>query len=104
MQIISYITISFLIQTNITMDEKELYSALGFVKVSKYRTNTLKCIGRTFKMPSEIARENDMKTSQVSSALIDLKRKNLVVCLNDEVKKGRLYKCSEFGLEILEYL
>ena len=86
------------------MNEKELYSILGFVKVSKYRTDTLKTIGYTFKMPTEIARETDFKTSQVSSALIDLKKKNLVVCLNDEAKKGRLYRCTEHGLEILEHL
>lgn len=86
------------------MENKELYSILGFVKVSKYRIETLKCIGETFKMPSEIARETGLKTSQVSSALIDLKSKNLVFCLNEEAKKGRLYKCSELGLKILECL
>lgn len=86
------------------MEEKELYSILGFVKVSKYRIETLKTIGNSYKMPSEIARETDLKTSQISSALLDLKRKNLVVCLNEEAKKGRLYKCSDIGLEILERL
>lgn len=86
------------------MNEKELYSILGFVKISKYRIETLKTIGNSYKMPSEIARETGFKTSQISSALHDLKSKNLVVCLNEEVKKGRLYKCSELGLEILECL
>lgn len=104
MKIISYIIFSFSNYNNICMDEKELYSILGFVKVSKYRTDTLKTIGNSYKMPSEIARESDLKTSQVSSALIDLKKKNLVVCLNEEVKKGRIYKCSEDGLEILKHL
>lgn len=86
------------------MNEKELYSILGFVKVSKYRTDTLKTIGHTYKMPSEIARETDFKTSQVSTALTDLKGKDLVVCLNEDAKKGRLYKCTEWGMEILEHL
>ena len=86
------------------MDEKELYSILGFVKVSKYRTTTVKTIGHSYMMPSEIARETDFKTSQVSSALIDLKKKNLVVCLNEEAKKGRLYRCTELGLELLDRL
>lgn len=86
------------------MNEKELYSILGYVKVSKYRTDTLKTIGHTYKMPTEIARETEFKTSQVSSALIDLKKKNLVVCLNEEAKKGRLYRCTELGHEILEHL
>jgi len=86
------------------MNEKELYSILGFVKVSKYRTYTLKTIGHTYKMPTEIARETEFKTSQVSTALIDLKKKNLVICLNEDAKKGRLYRCTELGHEILEHL
>ncbi|WP_292600970.1 MarR family transcriptional regulator [Methanobrevibacter sp. UBA212] len=86
------------------MNEKELYSILGYVKVSKYRTHTLKTIGHAYKMPTEIARETEFKTSQVSTALIDLKKKNLVVCLNEDAKKGRLYRCTELGHEILEHL
>ena len=86
------------------MNEKELYSILGYVKVSKYRTLTLKTIGHAYKMPTEIARETEFKTSQVSTALIDLKKKNLVVCLNEDAKKGRLYRCTELGHEILEHL
>ena len=86
------------------MNEKELYSILGYVKVSKYRTRTLKTIGHTYKMPTEIARETEFKTSQVSTALIDLKKKNLVICLNEDAKKGRLYRCTELGHEILEHL
>ncbi|WP_462315582.1 MarR family transcriptional regulator [Methanobrevibacter sp.] len=86
------------------MDEKELYSLLGFVKVSKYRLKTLKSIGKSFKMPTEISRETGLKTNQVSTALIDLKKCNLVVCLNEEAKKGRLYRCSDRGLKVLEFL
>ena len=86
------------------MNEKELYTILGFVKISKYRMATMKTIGTTFKMPSEISRESGLKTSQVSSALLDLKKKNLVVCLNEESKKGRIYRCTDFGLEVLKYL
>jgi len=86
------------------MNEKEFYLLLGFVKISEYRMNTLKSIGETLKMPSEIARENNYKTSQVSSALIDLKKKNLVLCVNEEVRKGRLYKCTPLGLKVLSTL
>nr|WP_295001450.1 MarR family transcriptional regulator [uncultured Methanobrevibacter sp.] len=86
------------------MNEKEFYLILGFVKISKYRMDTLKSIGTTLKMPSEIARENSFSTSQVSSALIDLKKKDLVYCVNEEVRKGRLYKCSDLGLKVIEHL
>ncbi|WP_407380919.1 transcriptional regulator [Methanobrevibacter sp.] len=86
------------------MDEKELYRKLGYIKVSPYRTNTLKSIGDDMKMPSEIARDIGIRTSQVSAALADLKKQNLVVCVNEEVRKGRLYRCTDNGFEILKYL
>lgn len=86
------------------MDSKEYYNILGYVKVSPYRKNTLKSIGNNLKIPSEIAKEINAKTSQVSAALTDLKKVNLVYCVNEEVRKGRLYKLTELGLEILKDL
>lgn len=86
------------------MDSTEFYKILGYVKISPYRTNTLKCVGNKVKMPSEIGNELNYKTSQVSAALTDLKKRNLVICINEEVRKGRLYKCTELGLEILSRL
>ena len=86
------------------MDNTELYLILGFVKISPYRTNTLKSIGHDLKIPSEIAKEIGIPTSQVSASLSDLKKKGLVICINEELRKGRLYKCTPLGLEILKYL
>lgn len=86
------------------MEENELYGILGYVKISPYRTNTLKSLGGELKMPSEIAKDIGIKTSQVSSALSDLKNQNLVICINEEVRKGRLYKCTDLGLEIINLL
>lgn len=89
---------------NISMDEDKLYELLGYVKISHYRSNTLISIGHDLKMPSEIAKEINVSTSQVSAALSDLKKRDLVICVNEEVRKGRLYKCSELGLEIIRLL
>lgn len=86
------------------MEEIELYKLLGYIKVSSYRTKTLQSLGNDLKMPSEIANDINIKTSQVSAALSDLKKHNLVICINEEVRKGRLYKCTELGLELLEYI
>ena len=86
------------------MEEIELYKLLGYIKVSPYRTKTLQSIDTNLKMPSEIANDINIKTSQVSAALSDLKKHNLVICINEEVRKGRLYKCTELGLELLEYI
>lgn len=86
------------------MDEPKLFELLGYVKISPYRTNTLKSIGDDLKMPSEIARDIEISTSQVSSALSDLKNQNLVICVNEEVRKGRLYKCTDLGLKLIDLL
>jgi len=84
------------------MNEKEFYEILGFVKISPHRANTLKCISEELQIPSQIAKDLNIRTSQVSSALADLKKKGLVVCVNENVRKGRLYKCTPLGLEILK--
>lgn len=88
----------------IIMEEKELYRLLGFVKISNYRTNILKSINKSVKMPSEIANELGIKTSKVSATLYFLKKEGLVICLNEDVRKGRLYKCTDKAIELLEYL
>lgn len=86
------------------MDEPKLFELLGYIKISPYRTNTLKSIGDDLKMPSEIARDIGISTSKVSSALSDLKNQNLVICVNEEVRKGRLYKCTDLGLKLIDLL
>lgn len=86
------------------MDDTELYKILGYVKISQYRTDTLKSIANELKMPSEIANELNIQTSQVSAALGDLKNKELVICVNEEVRKGRLYKCTPLGLKIIDLI
>ena len=86
------------------MDENEIYKLLGYIKISPYRTETLKAVTDEFKMPSEIAREINVKTSQVSAALSDLKKKELVVCVNEEVRKGRLYTSTDLGKEVIKKL
>ena len=86
------------------MNEDKIYEIPGYVKISTYRTKTLKSLNDTLKMPSEIAKDINASTSQVSAALSDLKKQKLVICVNEEVRKGRLYKCSELGLEIIKLL
>lgn len=86
------------------MNEKDLFYLIGFVKVSQLRTKTLKALDGSVKIPSEISRETDVRTSQVSGALAQLKMKNLVICINEEANKGRLYKCTPLGLEVVKHL
>lgn len=81
-----------------------MYNLLGFIKVSPTRYKVIKSLSGRYKMPSEIAKELDMRTTQVSNALSDLKKEDLVVCINENAKKGRLYECTDKGNELLNYL
>lgn len=85
------------------MKKKELYSAIGFLKISEIRQKILKCIGEDYMMPSEIADKTGIGTTQVSNSLTDLKKKGLVKCINEEDKKGRLYELTPNGKEVLSY-
>lgn len=86
------------------MNDTDFFFILGFVKVAKNRIKTLEAIGTDTQMPSEISKKTDLRTSQVSRTLRDLKGKGLVVCINDDVRKGRLYRCTPLGLEVLKHL
>ncbi len=56
-------------------------------------------IDDSFKMPSEIAEEMDLRINQISAILSDLKKENIVVCINEEEKTGRLYQLTPEGKE-----
>ena len=80
------------------MDEK----TIKYVNRSKYRVNTLQAIGDGVKMPKEIARDSGILQNHISNVLRELKDKDLVECLNPDVRKGRLYRLSDDGLEMLD--
>lgn len=86
------------------MNDDELFKLVGYVMASNYRKNIIKSIGNDIKIPSVIAEEIGLRTNHVSNVLNDLKSKNIVVCLNEEARKGRLYKNTDLGLTILKYI
>lgn len=86
------------------MYNEKLMEIVGFVKVSPYRTKTLKFIGEGLKMPSEVAKHLDIRTSHASNVLSSLKNQGLVICINEKVKKGRLYQNTDLAKEVLKYL
>ena len=90
---------------NKKLTEKNTWEIIGFIKVSPSRYKTIKALSSSdYKMPSEIAKETNLNPTQVSNALHDLKNKDLIICLNENAKKGRLYKTTKLGLKILEKL
>lgn len=86
------------------LSEMEKWDIIGYVKVSPTRYKTLKTIESDFLMPSEIAKFSGLRITQVSNALHDLKDKELVSCINEHATKGRIYRNTELGLEILDMI
>lgn len=86
------------------ISDKELWDLIGFIKISPTRYKTLKILESEFLMPSEIVRKTGLRSTQVSNALHDLKAKNLVMCLNEHARKGRIYKNTQLGLKVLEII
>ncbi len=86
------------------MNKTELLDGLSYTRRSKNRTNLVLYLSYTVKMPSEIANHMNLRINQVSAILKDLKKENIVVCLNEQEKKGRLYKLTPKGKEIHEMI
>lgn len=73
-----------------------------YIENSSYRVKVLKTIGEDIKIPTEIASDSGILRSHISNVLRQLKDENLVECLNPDARKGRLYRLTDEGSEILE--
>jgi len=78
------------------------FEIIGYVIASYYRIKTLQMLKDSIKMPSEISKELYNKNTQVSTALTELKKLDLVTCINEKNTKGRLYKTTEDGKILLK--
>lgn len=82
------------------MDYIELLKLKSYVEISKYRLKTVKAIGDEVKIPKEIAKDSGILPNHISNVLRQLKEKEIVECLNEEMRKGRLYRLTEKGKEV----
>lgn len=89
---------------NKKLSDEELWEIIGFVKASQSRYKTLITLETKFMTPSDIAKINDIRITQISNSLQDLKEKELVECLNENIRKGRFYKITDLGLTVLKIL
>lgn len=85
------------------MLENEELSKMGYVLCSKRRQEIINSLYKNkIQIPSKIAEETDILPNHISFYLRQLKENNLVVCINEENRKGRLYKLTDIGLKIAE--
>ncbi len=84
--------------------EDELIKAISHIKSSKYRYKIMTSIDDKIKLPSEISEEVNIRLNHVSTVLNDLKSTGLVECLNEDAKKGRLYKLTKLGKDAIQII
>ena len=80
----------------------EMLIEMSYVQISKYRTKTMKALEGNAKIPSAIARDSGIRTNHISKVLSELKSKEIVECINEEARKGRLYRLTDTGKDVLE--
>ena len=81
-----------------------MVTALSLLKSSEYRLKIVKAIGKDTVTPSEIAEKIGIRLNHVSTFLKELKEINLVKCLNEDTRKGRLYELTELGQNAINKL
>ena len=75
----------------------EMLTEISYVQISKYREKVMKTLKDEVKMPSQIAKDSDIRVNHISKVLAELKAHELVECINPEVRKGRLYRHTDKG-------
>ena len=80
----------------------EMLTEISYVEISKYRTKVMKALEGNVKIPSVIAKDSGIRTNHISKVLGELKEHELVECINPDVRKGRLYRLTDLGAEVVE--
>ena len=78
----------------------EMLTEISYVNISKYRTKVMKSLDGEVLIPTQIAKNSGIRTNHISKVLSELKARELVECINPEVRKCRLYRLTDKGEEV----
>ncbi len=85
------------------MDDETL-KKWAYVSVSSYRVKTMKALKDDVKTPTKIAQEAGILPNHISKVLRELKETGMAECINEEARKGRLYRLTSVGEEVVDKL
>ncbi|WP_405295243.1 winged helix-turn-helix domain-containing protein [Methanobrevibacter sp.] len=85
------------------MDDETL-KTYAYVNISSYRVKAVKALKGQVKIPTQIAKDTGIRKNHVSKVLRDLKESGVAECINEEARKGRLYRLTSMGDEIVDKL
>ena len=80
----------------------EILKEISYVEISSYRKKVMKSLDGEVLIPTQIARNSEIRPNHISKVLAELKAHELVECINPEVRKGRLYRLTDKCEEIIE--
>ena len=80
----------------------EILTEISYVEISSYRKKVMKSLDGEILIPTQIARNSEIRPNHISKVLAELKAHELVECINPEVRKGRLYRLTSKGDEIVK--
>ncbi|WP_458457033.1 transcriptional regulator [Methanobrevibacter sp.] len=85
------------------MDDETL-KKYAYVNISTYRTRAVKSLKDDIKIPTQIADETGIRRNHISKVLRELKESGVAECINEEAKRGRIYRLTSVGEDIAENL
>lgn len=85
-------------------DHPEYIDAFAYVKRSKNRQQVIQVLSKGRKTPNDIVEKMDARFSLISRTLSELKDKNIVECINEQDRVGRIYRLTDIGIQISEEL
>ena len=77
---------------------------IDYINRSQYRLKVMKTLEGNVKIPSEIAKDTEIFQNHISATLRQLKEHELIECINPEVRKGRLYRLTDKGDDLIKNL
>ena len=80
--------------------DKETLEIYVFVAISSYRVKTVKSLQKSDKTPTQISKDIGIRVNHISNVLSDLKKRGVLICINEEKRRDRIYQLTEFGQQI----
>lgn len=74
---------------------------IKYVTKSTYRLRVLQAIGGDVKRPFQIAEDSNVLNNHISKTLRQLREHGLVELINPEMARGRLYRLTNDGQQVL---
>lgn len=83
-------------------ENEKLLSLASWILISSYRKRIMIALGNKLKTPSTLSRESGVRMNHISKVLKELKNNDLVICINEDMRKGRLYQTTELGKKVMQ--